>query len=186
MESPYWGTVELPPALTLAARTRARAQTIRKESETGWRRGLVELVGDDGVLDEELEGDDLQGGLVGGFEDDGAGGSGLLHLEPARGADTPAVAGLEAGKAILRHGGGEIVSKGLGGGEEGGVDDAADGVDALIFGSGEIGFVSAPITVTAVALRPRLFRRLPSRSKGAKSAVSKIGISTESKPIDFN
>ena len=63
----------------------------------GWPT-LVELVGDDGVLDEELEGDDLEGVLVGGFEDDGAGGSGLLYLEPARGADAPAIAGFEAGK----------------------------------------------------------------------------------------
>ena len=53
-------------------------------------------------------------------------------------------------------------------------------------GSGEIGLVSGPITVTAVAPRPRLFSRLPSRSNGARSAVSKIGTSTASKPIAFN
>ena len=53
---------------------------------------------------------------------------------------------------------------------------------ARIFGSGEIGLVSGPITVTAVAPRPRLLIRLPSRSNGARSAVSKIGTSTASKP----
>ncbi len=97
---------------------------------------LVELGGDDSVLNEELEGDDLEGVLVGGFEDDGAGGSGLLDLQPAGGADAPAVSGFEAGEAVLGHGGGEIVAEGLGGGEERGVDDAADGVDAVVVGAG--------------------------------------------------
>ena len=57
---------------------------------------------------------------------------------------------------------------------------------ARIAGSGEIGLVSGPITVTAVAPSPRLFNRFPSRSNGARSAVSKIGTSTASKPIAFN
>ena len=96
----------------------------------------MELAGDYGVLDEELEGDDLEGVLVGGFEDDGAGCSGLLDLEPAGGAEAPAVAGLEAVEAVLRHGGGEVVAEGLGGGEEGGVDDTADGVDTEVVGAG--------------------------------------------------
>ena len=96
----------------------------------------MKLAGDDGVLDEELEGDDLEGVLVGGFEDDGAGCSGLLDLQPAGGADAPAVAGFEAGEAVLGHGGGEIVAEGFGGGEEGRIDDAADGVDAVVVGAG--------------------------------------------------
>jgi len=96
----------------------------------------VELVGDDGVLDEELEGDDVEGRLVGGFETDGAGGSGLLDLEPAGGADAPAVAGLEAGKTVLRHRGGEVVAQGFRSGEEGFIDDAADGVGARVVGPG--------------------------------------------------
>src|SRR5947209_5721902 len=62
-------------------------------------RALVELGGDNGELDEELEGDDLEGVLMGGFEDDGAGCSGLLDLQPAGGTDAPAVAGFEAGKS---------------------------------------------------------------------------------------
>lgn len=56
-----------------------------------------------GVLNQELEGHDLQGGLVGSFEDDRAGGPGLLDLEPAGGADAPAVTGLEAREAVLGH-----------------------------------------------------------------------------------
>jgi hypothetical protein len=96
---------------------------------------LVELAGDHGVLDQELERYDLEGVFVGGFEDDGAGGSGLLDLQPAGGTDAPAVAGFEAGEAELRHGSAEVVTQGLGGGEEGGVDDAADGVDAVVFGA---------------------------------------------------
>lgn len=58
------------------------------------RRSLVECFGDDGVLEERLEGDDFEGVLVGGLQDDGAGSAGLLYLEPARGADAPPVAGL--------------------------------------------------------------------------------------------
>ena len=96
----------------------------------------MELVGDDGELDQELERDDAEGVLVGGFKDDGAGSSGLLDLEPASGADTPAIAGLETGEAILRHGGDEIVAEALGGGEEVGRDDAADGVDAEVLFAG--------------------------------------------------
>jgi hypothetical protein len=40
----------------------------------------LELAGNDGVLDENLERNDFQRVLMGGFEDDGAGGSGLLNL----------------------------------------------------------------------------------------------------------
>jgi hypothetical protein len=96
----------------------------------------VELGGNDGVLDKQLKWNDFQGGLMGGFEDDRAGGSGLLDLEPTGGADTPSVAGFEAGEAELRHGGGKIVAESLGCFEEGGVDDAADGVDAEVVGAG--------------------------------------------------
>ena len=97
---------------------------------------LVKLRGDYSELDEELEWDDLEGVLVCGFEDDGAGCSGLLDLQPTGGTDAPAVAGFKAGEAVLGHGGGEIVAESLGGGEEGRVDDAADGVDAEVFGAG--------------------------------------------------
>jgi hypothetical protein len=100
------------------------------------RCGLVELGRDDGELDEEFEWDDLEGVFVGGFEDDGAGCSGLLDLQPTGGTDAPAVAWFEAGEAVLGHGGGEIVAEGFAGGEEGRIDDAADGVDAVVFGAG--------------------------------------------------
>ena len=100
------------------------------------RVALVELAGDDRVLDEELEWNDLERVFVGGFEDDGAGGSNPLDLEPSGRADAPAVAGFEAGKAKLRHGSAQIVAERLGGFEEGSVDDAADGVEAEVFGTG--------------------------------------------------
>jgi hypothetical protein len=93
----------------------------------------MELVGDDSVLDEKLEGDNLESVLMGGFEDDRAGRSGLLDLEPAGGTDAPAIARPEAGKTELGHGGAEVVAQRLGGCEERCVDDAADGVDAVVF-----------------------------------------------------
>jgi hypothetical protein len=97
------------------------------------------------VLDENLEGNDLEGVLVGGLEDDGTSGSGLLDLEPARGTDAPAVARFEAGKAVLWHGRDEIVAKRTGRLEEGLVDDAADGVEANVVGPG----VAASVAVEA-------------------------------------
>jgi hypothetical protein len=104
--------------------------------EGGAGVALVELAGDDRVLDEELEWNDFEGVFVGGFEDDGTGGSSLLDLEPAGCADTPAVAGFEAGKTKLRHRSAEIVAESLGGFEKRSVDDAADGVDAVIVRTG--------------------------------------------------
>src|SRR5580704_10934983 len=103
-----------------------------------WRKTrltLVKPVRDYSVLDQQFERDDLEGGLVGGFEDDGAGGSRLLDLEPAGGTDAPAVAGFETGESVLRHGCAEIVAKGLGDAEELFVDDAADGVDTEVVGA---------------------------------------------------
>jgi hypothetical protein len=96
----------------------------------------VELSGDDGVLDKEFKRDDLEGVLVGGFKDDRAGGSSLLDLQPTRGADAPAVTGFETGKAKLGHGSAEVVPESFGGFQERLVDDAADGVDAKVFGAG--------------------------------------------------
>jgi hypothetical protein len=93
---------------------------------------LVELAGDDGVLDQKLERNDLEGVFVGGFKHDGAGGPGSLDLEPAGSTDAPAVAWFEAGEAKLGHGGAEVVAQGLGGCKEWSVDEAADGVDAVV------------------------------------------------------
>ena len=58
-------------------------ETDLDEANSGSQRGqmaLVELAGDDGVLDQKLERNDLEGVFVGGFEDDRASGSGLLDL----------------------------------------------------------------------------------------------------------
>jgi hypothetical protein len=87
-------------------------------------------------LDQKLKRNDLEGVLVSGFEDDGAGSSGALDLEPTSGTDAPTVAGFEAGEAKLRHGGAEVVSQSLGGRKEWSVDDAADGVDAVVVWAG--------------------------------------------------
>jgi hypothetical protein len=96
----------------------------------------VELGGDDGVLNEELEGDDTESVLMGGLEEDRAGCAGLLDLKPTGGTDAPAIAWSESGEAILRHGGAEVIAEGFGGFEEGLVDDAADGVDTVVVGAG--------------------------------------------------
>ena len=95
----------------------------------------MELAGDNRVLDEKFKGNDLQGVLVSGFEDDGTSGSCLLDLEPASRTDAPAIAGLEAGETELRHGGAEIVAESLRGLEEGCVDETTDGVDAEVIGA---------------------------------------------------
>jgi hypothetical protein len=95
----------------------------------------VELVWDDGVLDQKLERNDLEGVFVGGFEDDRAGGSSLLDLQPAGGTEAPAIARLKSGETELRHGGAEVVAQSLGGCKKGSVDDAADGVNTMVFGS---------------------------------------------------
>ena len=97
---------------------------------------LMELAGNNRVLDEEFKGNDLQGVLVSGFEDDWTSCSSLLDLEPASGTDAPAVSGFEAGETELRHGRAEIVAERLRGFEEGRVDDTADGVDTVVVGTG--------------------------------------------------
>ena len=72
---------------------------------------LVELAGDHGVLDEKLKGNNLEGVLMGSFQDDWAGCTSLLHLKPARGTEAPAVTRFEARETILRHGSAEVVAK---------------------------------------------------------------------------
>jgi len=92
----------------------------------------VQGIGNDGVLDQDLERDDGQGGFVGGFKEDRAGSSGSLYLEPSCGADTPAIAGPESGKAELRPGGAEIVALLTGDTEKVFTDNTADGVDTEV------------------------------------------------------
>lgn len=50
----------------------------------------------EGVLLKFFERDELKGGNVGGFEDDGAGLAGFERLFPTCDADAPAVAGFKA------------------------------------------------------------------------------------------
>ena len=85
---------------------------------------------------EDAAGDVFQGGLVGGFEDDGCTPARIECLFPARGADAPAVAGFEPGESVFGPRGAEVVS---GGGricEELLGDHGADGVAAVILGTG--------------------------------------------------
>ena len=88
------------------------------------------------MLNQQIEGDDLEGVLVGGFEDDRARSARLLDLQPASSTHTPAVTRLQARETVLQHRGGEVVAKSFRGGKERGVDDAADRVDAEIFRAG--------------------------------------------------
>jgi hypothetical protein len=94
----------------------------------------MELGRNDGVLDEELERNDLEGSFVRGFKDDGTGGSRLLDFQPSGSTDAPAIARLEAGKTELRHGSAEVIAESLRGFKKRSIDDAADGVDAVIVG----------------------------------------------------
>jgi hypothetical protein len=105
----------------------------------------VELFRYYGELDEKFKRNDAKSVLVSCFEDNRAGCSGLLDLEPAGGTYAPAIAGFEAGESVLRHWGGKVVAEGLGGGEEWGVDDATDGVDAEVTGAG----VAAAVAIEA-------------------------------------
>jgi hypothetical protein len=111
----------------------------------GYRGFLVQSFGDDGVLEEGFEGNDLKCGLVGGFEDDRAGSSGLDYLQPAGGADAPLVAGVEAGEPVLWHGGGEVVAQASRDGEELFGDDAANSMNAEVVRTG----VAAAVTIEA-------------------------------------
>ena len=96
----------------------------------------VKLGGNHSVLNQEIERDDLKRVLVRGFEDDRAAGASLLDFQPASSTDAPAIARLQAGEAVLRHRGGEIIAECFGRGQEWGVDDAADRVDAEVFRPG--------------------------------------------------
>lgn len=101
-----------------------------------WDFLLVERFGNYGILQEEFEGDDFQGALVGSFEDDRASGTGFLDVKPATGADAPAIPGTEPREAEVRHRGGKIVAEARGGGEEFCCNDAAYRVQAEILRRG--------------------------------------------------
>src|SRR5829696_5934368 len=95
----------------------------------------AEVVGDvDGVLAQRLDGHDLQRPLVRGGQDDARRGPRLVGLQPADGDHAPAVAGAQAGEAVLRSGRGQVVAELALHGEELGGDDRADGVRAQVLG----------------------------------------------------
>lgn len=96
----------------------------------------MKCLGNHRVFQQRFEGHHFERGLVRSFKHDWTRRAGLDYLKPATGADTPAVAGLETGKSILRHGRGEIVAKLRGGGKELLCDDAADGVQAKVLRTG--------------------------------------------------
>jgi len=93
----------------------------------------VELRGNDRVLNQEIEGNNLQSVLVRRLQNYRTGGSSLLHLQPASSAHAPAVARFKAGKAVLRMRCRKIVAERLGRRKKCRVYDAADRVDAEIF-----------------------------------------------------
>jgi len=53
--------------------------------------------------------DDFQSALVRGLKNDAWSHVVLVGLLPPRGAETPAVSGLETGETVFRHGGGKVV-----------------------------------------------------------------------------
>jgi hypothetical protein len=96
----------------------------------------------DGVFFEDGAGDVLEGGFVGGLEDDLGGEAEFPRFFPARGAEAPLVAGLESGEIEIGHGGGEVVALGFGEGEERFGSAGADGVAAGVFGACGTGAVA--------------------------------------------
>jgi hypothetical protein len=94
------------------------------------------------VFFEDGAGDVLEGGFVGGLEDDLGGEAVFPGFFPSGGAEAPLVAGVEAGETVIGHGGGEVVAVGFGEGEEVFGDAGADGVAAGVFGAGGTGAVA--------------------------------------------
>ena len=103
----------------------------------------MKSLGNDGVLEEHIKGYDLQGVLMCRLKNYGTCGACLLHLQPSRRANTPAVARLQAGESILWHGSGKIIAEMSGDGEKLLGHNTADGVHAEIVGAG----VAAAVTI---------------------------------------
>lgn len=85
--------------------------------------------GDNGVLNEKFKRYDFQGVLMRRLKDDRARCTRLWNREPARRADAPAIAWLEAFKSILRHRRNQVIAQRTRRFKEGLVNDAADRVD---------------------------------------------------------
>src|SRR6476661_5967444 len=90
----------------------------------------------DGVLLELVQGHDLQGDGVRALEHDLRGGAGVERLLPAFRAQAPAVAGLQAGEAILRHRRREVVAAGPGESQESRCCDDANRVQPAVVAAG--------------------------------------------------
>src|SRR6185503_4423304 len=90
----------------------------------------------DGVLLQVIERNDLQGHRMGGLEHHLGGAAGIERLLPARRAQAPAVARLEAGEAVLRHRRREVVAPGFREGEELRRHDDANRVQAHVLAAG--------------------------------------------------
>ena len=127
------------------ARPAARAGGGAHRPDRRWRGRRNFLVWLEGVLLQFVERHDAQRCRMGGFEHDLRGGVAVERFLPAGGAQAPAVAGLQAGKAILRQGGAEIVAVGLGKGQERRGRDHADRVQADILGAG----IAAAVAIEA-------------------------------------
>jgi hypothetical protein len=107
-----------------------------------WCSTSVQRLRNDGVTDQGFERDDRQGRLVRCFQNNRTSCARLLHLEPPGGADTPAIAGFQAGESELRQRRTQIVAKKPGDTKKLFVNHAADGMDAKVFGAGLAAAVS--------------------------------------------
>ena len=117
----------------------------------------MKSLGNDGVLQKQVEGYDLQRVLMCRLKNDWARRACLLHLQPSRRANTPAVARLQAGESILWHRSGKIIAEMGRDCEELLGHDTADGVHAEILGAG----VAAAVTIeTRLRLGAAGFQRL--------------------------
>lgn len=105
----------------------------------------MQCFGDYCVLQQHVKGNDLQGSFVGGFQNYRTGCTRTLYLQPASSAHAPAVSWLEARKAKLRHRRGKIVSQARRSFQEFLINNAADGMDTHVVGTG----ITATVTIEA-------------------------------------
>lgn len=71
----------------------------------------MKSLGNDSVLQKNIERHDFQRVLMCRLKNYGARRARLLYLQPSRRTDTPAVAWLQSGKSILGHWSGEIIAQ---------------------------------------------------------------------------
>jgi hypothetical protein len=97
---------------------------------------LVVLVIREGVTFQILPRHELKGGDVGAFQPHARSAAGIERLLPAGDAQAPAIAGLQAGKFVLRDGRGEVVALRAAEEQEFGGHFHADGVETDIARAG--------------------------------------------------